>query len=348
MYNNFLNENFNNISENFKQLKNLSPIISKVSSECIKSLRNGNKIIFCGNGGSAADSQHLAAELVGRYKLNRPAYNSIALTTDTSILTAVGNDFGYETVFERQVEGLGKSGDVLFGISTSGNSKNIVLAFEKAKKMGIKTVAMTGEKQSKMSEIADYTINVPSVITNNIQEMHIAVGHSICEIVEKEMSKVNKALFLDRDGTINDEKDYLYKMEDFKFIDSTVELCKLAQEKGFLLIVVTNQSGVARGYYTEDDMNNCNNYMIDEFAKKGITITDVFCCPYLDSIHPDRKPNSGMFIKAIKKYNIDVNKSYSFGDKERDVEAAKNAGIKNNYLVSELNVIKDKLSNEEI
>ena len=180
-----------------------------VANECIASLRNGNKIIFCGNGGSAADSQHLAAELVGRYKLNRPAYNSIALTTDTSILTAVGNDFGYDTIFERQVEGVGGAGDVLFGISTSGNSKNIVLAFEKAKSMGIKTVALTGEKQSKMSEIADYTINVPSSVTNNIQEMHIAVGHSICEIVEKEMSKTNKALFLDRDGTINEEKDYL-------------------------------------------------------------------------------------------------------------------------------------------
>jgi len=158
--------------------------------------------------------------------------------------------------------------------------------------------------------------------------------------------KTNKALFLDRDGTINEEKDYLYKTEDFKFIESTVELCRLAQKKGYLLIVITNQSGIARGYYTAEDMNNCNKYMVDEFAKKGIKITDVFCCPYLDANHPDRKPNPGMFLKAIKKYNIDVDKSYSFGDKERDLEAAKKAGIKNNYSISELNTIKNKLESE--
>ena len=339
MYKHFLNENFSTIADNFNKLKQLDSVISEVIEECIKSLRNGNKIMFCGNGGSAADSQHLAAELVGRYKLNRRSLPAVALTTDTSILTAIGNDFGYDTVFGRQVEGMGKTGDVLFGISTSGNSKNVVLAFQKAKEMGIITVAMTGEKESKMSEIADYTINVPSVITNNIQEMHIAVGHSICEIVEKEMTKVNKAFFLDRDGTINVEKDYLYKTEDFKFIDSTVELCRMAQEKGYLLIVITNQSGVARGYYTEEDMNKCNQYMVDEFAKKGIKITDVFCCPYLDSIHPDRKPNAGMFLKAQKKYNIDMEASISLGDKQRDCEAANKAGVKKAFLMEEADKI---------
>lgn len=339
MYSTFLNTNFDNISNNFIKLKQLSPIISKVAEICTESMRNGNKVMFCGNGGSAADSQHLAAELVGRYKLNRPAYNSIALSTDTSILTAVGNDFGYDTVFERQVEGLGKAGDVLFGISTSGNSKNIVLAFKKAKEMGIITVAMTGEKESEMSKLADYTLNVPSTITNNIQEMHIAVGHSICEIVEKELAFVNKALFLDRDGTINKEKDYLYKVEDFEFIDETVEICKKAQEEGYILIVITNQSGVARGYYNEEDMNNCNQYMVNEFAKKGIKITEVLACPYLDSIHPDRKPNPGLFLKAQKKYNIDMSKSISLGDKQRDCDAAKKAGVGKVYLMEELNSI---------
>lgn len=340
MYNTFLNTNFENISNNFIKLKQLNPTILKVAEACIKSMRDGNKVMFCGNGGSAADSQHLAAELVGRYKLNRPAYNSIALTTDTSILTAVGNDFGYDTVFERQVEGLGKTGDVLFGISTSGNSKNIVLAFKKAKEMGIITVAMTGEKESEMSKLADYTINVPSTITNNIQEMHIAVGHSICEIIEKELAIVNKALFLDRDGTINKEKDYLYKIEDFEFIDETVDLCKKAQEHGYLLIVITNQSGVARGYYTEEDMNKCNSYMVNEFAKKGIKITDVLACPYLDSIHPDRKPNPGLFIKAQKKYNIDMANSISLGDKQRDADAATQAGIKKVFSMDEIDNIK--------
>ena len=127
MYN--INNDFETISNNFQKIKSLTPIIEQVAKICIDAIKSGNKVMFCGNGGSAADSQHLAAELVGRYKINRPALNSIALTTDTSILTAVGNDFGYDTIFERQVEGLGKSGDVLIGLSTSGNSKNVFFGF---------------------------------------------------------------------------------------------------------------------------------------------------------------------------------------------------------------------------
>lgn len=134
MYN--IDKDFETISENFQKIKKLTPVIEKVSKACVEAMKNGAKVMFCGNGGSAADSQHLAAELVGRYKMNRPALNSIALTTDTSILTAVGNDFGYDTIFERQVEGLGKKGDVLIGLSTSGNSKNVLLAMQKAKSKG--------------------------------------------------------------------------------------------------------------------------------------------------------------------------------------------------------------------
>jgi phosphoheptose isomerase len=184
----FIESEFRNISCNFINLQALSPQIEKVSDICIEALKNGHKIMFCGNGGSAADSQHLAAELVGRYKINRPAMNALALTVDTSILTAVGNDYGYDTIFERQVEGIGKSGDVLIGLSTSGNSKNVLAAFELAKKMGILTVAMTGHSGGKMKELADYAINVPSDVTNNIQEMHIAVGHLLCGVIENELN----------------------------------------------------------------------------------------------------------------------------------------------------------------
>ena len=182
---NKINKDFETISNNFLKLKTLTPSIVELCNVCIESMKNGGKVMFCGNGGSAADSQHLAAELVGRYKMNRPALNSLALTTDTSILTAIGNDFGYDTIFERQVEGLGKKGDVLIGLSTSGNSKNVLLAMAKAKEMGITTVAFTGEKGGKMKEVADIAINVPSDTTNNIQEMHIAVGHIICGYIEK-------------------------------------------------------------------------------------------------------------------------------------------------------------------
>lgn len=182
----------NVISENFKKLENQSDTIQKVANKWIEALANGNKVIFCGNGGSAADSQHLSAELMGRYKFDRNPMPAMSLTTDTSALTAIGNDYGYECVFSRPLKGIGKKGDVLVGISTSGNSKNIVNAFDAAKQMGIVTVAFTGHSGGKMKEIADITLNVPSDTTNNIQEMHIACGHIICGIVENHFFGKNK------------------------------------------------------------------------------------------------------------------------------------------------------------
>jgi len=175
------------IADNFKVLASMAGDIEQAARACVDTLKAGNKIMFCGNGGSAADSQHLAAELVGRYKLNRPAMNALALTVDTSILTAVGNDYGYETVFARQLEGVGRPGDLLVGLSTSGNSRNIILAMELARRMGIRTMALTGRSGGKMKAAADFCIAVPSDATNNIQEMHIAVGHLVCELVEQEM-----------------------------------------------------------------------------------------------------------------------------------------------------------------
>ncbi len=150
----------------------------------VQALKRGNKIIFCGNGGSASDSQHLAAELVGRYIIERGSLPSIALTVDTSALTAIANDYGYEQVFARQLSGLGKEGDVFVGITTSGNSGNIVAAVDVAKKMGITVMGFTGQGGGKLVELCDLCIKVPSDTTNHIQEMHIAVGHYICGVTE--------------------------------------------------------------------------------------------------------------------------------------------------------------------
>jgi len=158
--------------------------VLKIANICIKSLNSGGKIIFCGNGGSAADSQHLAAELVSRFNFDRPGLAAIALTTDTSALTAIGNDYGYERVFSRQLEAIGRQGDVLFGFSTSGKSKNILLAFEQAKKMKITTVGMLGIDGRDIGQIADQQINIPSSHTPKIQEGHICVGHIICGVIE--------------------------------------------------------------------------------------------------------------------------------------------------------------------
>jgi D-sedoheptulose 7-phosphate isomerase len=148
-------------------------------------MKHGHKLLVCGNGGSAADSQHLVAEFVSRLTVDRPALRAIALTTDTSILTAVGNDYAYENVFERQVEALGQKGDVLLAISTSGNSPNCLKALKLARKLGLHTVAYTGNDGGKMKSEADINVIIPSSVTMNIQESHVALEHIFCMLVER-------------------------------------------------------------------------------------------------------------------------------------------------------------------
>ncbi len=162
--------------------------IVQVAQACVAIYKNStNKTILAGNGGSAADAQHIAAELVGRYGFDRPSLPSLALTTDTSNLTAIGNDYGYDKVFSRQLEGMGQSGDIFIGISTSGNSQNIINAFDVAKQKGITTVALVGRDGGAMAKMADMAIVVPSESTPRIQESHILIGHIICDIIEKEI-----------------------------------------------------------------------------------------------------------------------------------------------------------------
>lgn len=166
-------------------LELLVPAIEKAARLLIDCLRSGRKVLLFGNGGSAADSQHIAAELVGRFRLNRRALPAIALTTDTSSLTALGNDFGYETVFERQIEALGAPGDVAVGISTSGDSPNVLAAVRLARRRGLKTVALTGRGGGSLAGLADLAIVVPSDSTQRIQEAHITTGHILCELIEQ-------------------------------------------------------------------------------------------------------------------------------------------------------------------
>jgi len=163
----------------------LLKIIQDVTTACIYALKNGNKLLFAGNGGSASDSQHIAAELVGRFEKDRNALPALALTTNSSQLTAISNDYGYDNVFQRQVQALAKSGDVFFGLSTSGNSKNVVNAVEQCKQLNVISVAMTGESGGKLQALSDYCINVPSGNTARIQEVHITIGHIICLAIEE-------------------------------------------------------------------------------------------------------------------------------------------------------------------
>ena len=166
-------------------------VLERIASKMSAAMLNGKKILWCGNGGSAADSQHMAAELVGRFLRERRGLPSIALTTNTSILTAIGNDYGYELVFRRQVEALCVPGDVVVGISTSGNSKNVCLALEKAREIGAYTVAFTGKNGGGLARVADETLQIPSTETPRIQEGHILCGHMLCDYIEQSLDQTD-------------------------------------------------------------------------------------------------------------------------------------------------------------
>ena len=166
------------------QLRLQKPTLQLIASAMSARLRAGGKILWCGNGGSAADAQHLAAELVGRFRRERHGMASVALTTDTSVLTSIGNDYGYDVVFSRQVEALGQPNDLLVGISTSGNSKNVVAALEMALSLGMHTVAFTGVGGGEMAKLAHQTLVVHSSDTARIQEAHILSGHMLCDWIE--------------------------------------------------------------------------------------------------------------------------------------------------------------------
>jgi D-sedoheptulose 7-phosphate isomerase len=184
-------ENILNQSIQVKQKLLAEPFVLATIENCVaemvECIQNGGKVLFCGNGGSAADAQHLAAELSGRFYSDRAPLYSEALHVNSSFVTAVANDYGYDVVYSRMIEGCGRPGDVLVGLSTSGNSKNIINALLKAKEKGMITIAMTGESGGKMKDLCQYLINVPSSDTPRIQESHITIGHIICQLVEEQL-----------------------------------------------------------------------------------------------------------------------------------------------------------------
>jgi len=165
----------------------LASSIHSIAEACVRALNAGNKLLFMGNGGSAADCQHLAGEMVSRFAFDRPGLPAFALTVDTSVLTAIGNDYGYELLFSRQIEAVAKPGDVLFGLSTSGRSPNILAGLAAGRKLGTINVGMTGNRKAPITEIADHCIEIPSSATPNIQEGHIIVGHIVCGLVEERL-----------------------------------------------------------------------------------------------------------------------------------------------------------------
>ena len=163
--------------------------VEAAAKACIHAMRRGNKVLLAGNGGSAADAQHIAGEFVSRFAFDRPGLPAIALTTDTSIMTAIGNDYGYDKVFSRQIQAHGQQGDIFIGYTTSGTSPNILLAFKEAKERGLTCIGLTGNRKGVMREICDYLLEVPSSVTPKIQEGHAVLGHILCGLVENALFK---------------------------------------------------------------------------------------------------------------------------------------------------------------
>lgn len=186
LINNIIDEQIRNL-ESLKNSDYNEKIVG-ISNELIKCLKNGNKILIAGNGGSASDAQHFAGEIVGRFLLERKGLACVCLNTDTSVMTCIANDYSYDDVFARQIEGIGRPGDIFIGISTSGNSKNVVKAVEKAKEIGVKTIGFLGKDGGKLKDLTDMNLIIPYKSTARVQEHHILSIHLICEIVEKEMA----------------------------------------------------------------------------------------------------------------------------------------------------------------
>jgi D-sedoheptulose 7-phosphate isomerase len=185
--NNHISDHINTIKDIHKNNESKIEKISKILSSC---LSNNGTIYWCGNGGSAADSQHLAAELVGRFKEDRPALRSVSLTTDSSVLTCIANDYSYDNIFSRQIEALGRKGDVLVAISTSGNSANIISALQTARKLKVDTISLLGKDGGKAADLSDTSLVIDSLSTARIQESHILIGHILCDLIERELGLV--------------------------------------------------------------------------------------------------------------------------------------------------------------
>ena len=306
--------------------------IRRVADLVISSISKGGKAIFMGNGGSSADAQHIAAEFSGKYMFDRPAMAAISLSNIAPV-TAISNDYSYDLVFQRQIESVCKKGDVVVGLSTSGNSRNVILALEAAKRIGADTVSFTGEG-GVLKEMADIAVIIPSKETPRIQEGYMAACHTVCGIVERELFG-KKAVLVDRDDTLVKDVHYCGDPNKLHMLPGVPKAIARLNEAGYIVIVITNQSGIARGLFDEAALEAVHAKMIKDIKAAGGSIKDIFYCPH----HPDdcctcRKPETDLGIAAIIKHNINPGASFMIGDHEKDLEFGRRLGLKT-YQVSE-------------
>lgn len=316
----------------------------RVAERIVKAYRMGCKVLICGNGGSAADAQHMAAELSGRFLFDRQPLSAEALHVNTSYLTAVANDYSYEETFARLIRAQGRPGDVLIALSTSGRSKNVLRALEEANAAGMVTVGFTGRRPNPMEQLCDHLLSIPSGMTPRIQECHIILGHILCETVENVLFSVQRpVVFLDRDGVINrkmPEGEYVREWDQFSFLPDVFEAIRVFNDHGYLVIVVTNQQCVGKGIVSAETVDLIHEAMAGSIEKNGAHIDAVYVCPHLAAQEcPCRKPATGLFDKAVMDFrrqgiSIDLSASYMIGDSDTDVLAGKRAGLTTVRLTS--------------
>lgn len=327
---------------------NDTPKLSSMLEECANMIlecsnRKG-KVLIAGNGGSAAQSQHLAAELVGRFKKKRRPISAFALSTYSSIVTSVGNDFGYEKVFSRQLESYANDDDIFIGFTTSGKSKNILEALYTCKLKGVTSIIITGNASNDVEQLCDHVIRVPSADSAIIQDFHHSFVHLVCEYIDSKVVEITnniwdivlnhanqyKYLILDRDGVINQLKPngYITTWNEFVFTPyfwGKIGTISRAYEK---IYIVSNQRGVGKGLMSEGDLNIIHKQMIDKIEENGGKIDGIYVCTAVED-DDRRKPNTGMAmdIKAENPH-IDFTKTIVVGDSVTDKIFADKIGAK--------------------
>lgn len=313
------------LRESASVIQSIDPgMINRIADVLTDVVKKGNKIIFMGNGGSSADAQHIAAEFTGRYLFDRPPMSAISLSA-IAPMSAIGNDYSFDLVFKRQVMAHARKGDAVVGLSTSGNSKNIIEAFNAAKEIGAITISFTGPG-GVIKDMVDYPLIISYPATPRIQEGYFVAGHIICGMVERNMFG-KKAVLIDRDDTIAKDVPYCDDPSKFILYDGVPESIKKLNDAGYLVILITNQSGISRGKFSQETLDKIHKKMMDDVQKKGGRIDDIFVCPH----HPDdecgcRKPETGMGVAAISKHKINIKTSFMIGNSDADVEFGNRIG----------------------
>jgi D,D-heptose 1,7-bisphosphate phosphatase len=297
----------------------------------------GGKVLACGNGGSAMEAQHLVAELVGKFERDRASLPALALHANPAALTAVANDYGYADAFAHQVEALGAPGDILVAISTSGDSENAVRAVLAARAKGLTTVGYLGGERNggRLGKLVEVPVVLEASDTATIQAGHLVLTHTICGLVEEALFP-NKAVFLDRDGTLIANRHYGSDPDGIELLDGVVEGLLKLRGAGYKLLLVSNQSGVARGYFDEGAVARMHDRLQRMLDLHGAALDGLEYCPH----HPEgvlspyavecscRKPAPGMLRRAARKHSVNLSASWMVGDIEADVEAGRRAGTR--------------------